>query len=559
MRFFVYCFTVIALSNLLGIQLMKNDFISFGFILLMLITFLLRNVIYKLFKLTLIVVSVVSFFNILSYYSNNQEIVSSKNFRISQKLSKDIVVSSRDIKPKKYLIRDFENIDEVKVGMILNLNGNIEKTNYYDIGVVGEITDYNINSYQNDFYSVFVGMRSIIKNLFIGSFGIERGNVLSSLVFGDTSTLDKDYKNDLKELGIIHILSVSGFHINLIFGILSKILSCLPSIVATFVYLMFTGFKVSGIRAFSMVFMREMACRVYKNYDGINALCVAGSFILLIRPYEISSLGFIYSFLSTLGILLFNRKIKDYLYRLPKLLCDSVSLIFSAQIFIIPFNLVINKKLELGFMLSNILLVPFYSLLVILGLIFIFFNFVPLFREFIIHLIKIIFDIIDGGIILIKMVTPDGIYLMNSLIIFIILLYVLYFIKNKILFKAFNNLVLILSFVYVGFITMVNSSVEIGKYYDKNYAIIRDKSRSYLYLDGNLKEPDKLIDKLGVDKVFTNINDKQNLFLNSMVKVEFENNDVILHIDGKKIEVNNIENNFNYYSDIYPRKYYFMF
>ncbi len=559
MRFFVYCFTVIALSNLLGIQLMKNDFISFGFILLMLITFLLKNLIYKFFKLTLIIVSVVSFFNILSYYSSNQEIISSKNFRVAQKLSKDIVVSSRNIKPKKYLIRDFGNIDEVEIGMILNLNGKVKKDNYYDIGVVGEITDYNINSYKNDFYSVFIGMRSIIRDLFIGSFGIERGNILSSLLFGDTSELDKDYKNDLKELGIIHILSVSGFHINLIFGILFKILSFLPSILVTFIYLMFTGFKASGIRAFSMVFIKEMSHRVHKNYDGINALCVAGSFILFIRPYEILSLGFIYSFLSTLGILLFNRKIKDYLYRLPKFLCESISLILSAQVFIIPLNLIINKKLELGFMFSNILLVSFYSLLVILGVIFIFFNFVPLLREIIVYLTKLIFDIIDGGIILIKMVTPEGIYLMNSLIIFIILLYVLYFMKNKISFKAFNNLVVILLFVYIGFITTVNSSVEIGKYYDKNYAIIRDKSRSYLYLDGNLKDTDKLIDKLGVDKVFTNVNDKQNLFLNSMVKVEFKNNNVILHINGKRIEVDNIEDNFKYYSDIYPQKYYFMF
>ncbi len=135
---------------------------------------------------------------------------------------------------------------------------------------------------------------------------------------------------------------------------------------------MFTGFKVSGIRAFSMVFIKEMSHRVHKNYDGINALCVAGSFILFIRPYEILSLGFIYSFLSTLGILLFNRKIKDYLYRLPKFLCESISLILSAQVFIIPLNLIINKKLELGFMFSNILLVSFYSLLVILGVIFIF-------------------------------------------------------------------------------------------------------------------------------------------------------------------------------------------
>ncbi|WP_044035550.1 ComEC/Rec2 family competence protein [Candidatus Arthromitus sp. SFB-rat-Yit] len=559
MKFFVYCFTVIILSNLLGIQLMKDDFISFGFVLLLLITFLLRNVIYKVFKLTLIILSVISFFNILSYYSNNQNLVTNKNFRISEKLSKDIVVSSKNIIPKRYLIKNFENIDKVDIGMVLNLNGNIEKSNYYDIGVVGEIIDYTINSYQKDLYSIFIGMKSIIKELFTDNFGVERGNILSSLVFGDTSSLDKEYKNDLKELGIVHILSVSGFHINLIFGILSKILSFLPSIIATFIYLVLTGFKVSGIRAFSMVFIREMSPRVHRNYDGINALCVAGSLILLIRPYEVLRLGFIYSFVSTLGILLFNSKIKDYLYRLPKLLSEPISLIISAQIFIIPVNLIINRKLELGFLLSNIFLVPFYSLLVILSIVFVFFSFIPLFKEITVYLIKIIFDVIDGGIILIKMFTPESIYLINILIIFIVMLYILYFFRKKISFKTFNKLVLILSFVYIGTITMINSSVEVGKYYDKNYVIIRNKDRSYLYLDGNLKNIDQLIDKLGVDKVFTNINNNQDSSIISGVKVEFINKKVVLYVDKKKIEVNNMEDNFKYYSDIYPQKYYFIF
>ena len=68
------------------------------------------------------------------------------------------------------MIRDFGNIDEVEIGMILNLNGKVKKDNYYDIGVVGEITDYNINSYKNDFYSVFIGMRSIIKGFIYRKF-----------------------------------------------------------------------------------------------------------------------------------------------------------------------------------------------------------------------------------------------------------------------------------------------------------------------------------------------------------------------------------------------------
>src|SRR5699024_10102172 len=146
-------------------------------------------------------------------------------------------------------------------------------------------------------------------------------------------------------------------------------------------YLMFTGVKVSGIRAFTMMFLKQTAPKLYRTYDGINALCVAGVIILLLRPYEIFNMGFVYSFSATLGILMFNRKINDYFYKMPKLLADSVSLILSAQIFIFPISILIERKLEFGFLLSNMLLVPFYSVLMIFGILFVFFGMVPIVNE----------------------------------------------------------------------------------------------------------------------------------------------------------------------------------
>lgn len=373
MRLFVYYFLNVILSVLLGISLILNQKIMFIIILIFICMMLLKNKFSGNVKFVLAILSLISFLNIINYYSVKNERVNSKEFRVINKTSKDVIVKSRKIFPKKYLIKDFENLDNLKNGIILVLDGDIEKLNYYDIGVVGEIKNYKIDKFKSDFVFNFVNMRSSIKNFFVEKFGRENGNVLSSLTFGDTSDLDKQYKNNLKSLGLIHILSVSGFHMNLIFLIVSKFLNSLPSLIISFLYLLFTGVKVSGIRAFTMMFLRESSSKFYKTYDAVNALCFSGVIILLFRCYEIFNMGFIYSFASTLGILIFNRKINNYLYKLPKLLADSLSLILSAQIFVLPINILVERKFGVSFLLSNILLVPFYSILMFLGILFAFF------------------------------------------------------------------------------------------------------------------------------------------------------------------------------------------
>lgn len=370
MRLFVYYFLAIILSILLGIFLIQQKKIIFIVILIFISLLILKNKFSNIVRLILIILSFISFINIISYYSIQNDYVSLKQFRVVNKNSKDVILKSRDIISRKYIIKDFENLDDIKIGMILNLDGEIKKLSYYDVGVVGEIKNYKINEFKTDFIYKFINMKNVIKDFFVMKFGDEKGNILSGLTFGDTSGLDKEYKNDLKSLGLVHILSVSGFHMNLIFMFISKILSVAPSLFISFLYLMFTGVKVSGIRAFTMMFLKQTAPKLYRTYDGINALCVAGVIILLLRPYEIFNMGFVYSFSATLGILMFNRKINDYFYKMPKLLADSVSLILSAQIFIFPISILIERKLEFGFLLSNMLLVPFYSVLMIFGILF---------------------------------------------------------------------------------------------------------------------------------------------------------------------------------------------
>lgn len=559
MRLFVYYFLAIILSILLGIFLIQQKKIIFIVILIFISLLILKNKFSNIVRLILIILSFISFINIISYYSIQNDYVSLKQFRVVNKNSKDVILKSRDIISRKYIIKDFENLDDIKIGMILDLDGEIKKLSYYDVGIVGEIKNYKINEFKTDFIYKFINMKNVIKDFFVMKFGDEKGNILSGLTFGDTSGLDKEYKNDLKSLGLVHILSVSGFHMNLIFMFISKILSVAPSLFISFLYLMFTGVKVSGIRAFTMMFLKQTAPKLYRTYDGINALCVAGVIILLLRPYEIFNMGFVYSFSATLGILMFNRKINDYFYKMPKLLADSVSLILSAQIFIFPISILIERKLEFGFLLSNMLLVPFYSVLMIFGILFVFFGMVPIVNEIILYLINFIFAVIDGGILFIKIITPKGIYLNDYIVIFILCLYAIYFLSKKVSYNKIKNIPILLFGLCFIFLNVFDLKVEFGKYFDKNYVILRNKFRSYMYVDKKIKDTQTLEEKLGVDKVFQDVDEKEIMFSNKRININFNDDKIYVEINRRQIDVLNEEHTARYYSDIYPNKYYVIF
>ena len=559
MRLFVYYFLNVILSILLGIFLIQQKKIIFIVILIFISLLILKNKFSNIVRLILIILSFISFINIISYYSIQNDYVSLKQFRVVNKNSKDVILKSRDIISRKYIIKDFENLDDIKIGMILNLDGEIKKLSYYDVGIVGEIKNYKINEFKTDFIYKFINMKNVIKDFFVMKFGDEKGNILSGLTFGDTSGLDKEYKNDLKSLGLVHILSVSGFHMNLIFMFISKILSVAPSLFISFLYLMFTGVKVSGIRAFTMMFLKQTAPKLYRTYDGINALCVAGVIILLLRPYEIFNMGFVYSFSATLGILMFNRKINDYFYKMPKLLADSVSLILSAQIFIFPISILIERKLEFGFLLSNMLLVPFYSVLMIFGILFVFFGMVPIVNEIILYLINFIFAVIDGGILFIKIITPKGIYLNDYIVIFILCLYAIYFLSKKVSYNKIKNIPILLFGLCFIFLNVFDLKVEFGKYFDKNYVILRNKFRSYMYVDKKIKDTQTLEEKLGVDKVFQDVDEKEIMFSNKRININFNDDKIYVEINRRQIDVLNEEHTARYYSDIYPNKYYVIF
>ncbi len=343
--------------------------------------------------------------------------------RVMEKKTSYYVVSYRG--RRLYLMDKAENLN---IGERLTIKGNIKSEAIYERGVVGKIypevyvvrsVDYltKVQLYKDNFYKELKG-----------KLGEEDSALIMSLCFGDTSNLAKDQWEDFQTLGVLHAVSVSGFHLAIIYKLLERVCGIFPALLLSLGYTLFTGAKGPTLRAFIMILILKLASKFYKKYDGLSALSFSALIILLIKPYYVVDAGFILSYLSTLGILIYYKKICNRLYLLPGKINESLSLCISAQCFSLPFAAMNYGSFSPGFLVSNLLLLPVYSIIVVLGnLLLILKGFSPI-NYVLISALKFIMRSLNGIEQLILRASPKILYFnIGEVIMLCIVLSSLYF------------------------------------------------------------------------------------------------------------------------------------
>ncbi|RXM67507.1 ComEC/Rec2 family competence protein [Clostridium tetani] len=399
------------------------------------------------------------------------------------------------------------NIKKLEEGQLIKVeSGDFKRNVVYEKGIIGE---YNIQHYvlQNrDFRSKIYNLKRNINNKFINSLGKKRGSIVVSLCFGDSSYLEKEDKDNIKKLGVIHALSVSGFHLALVYKIFEIIFTMKFAIIASYLYLAFTGFKYSTIRAFIMILVLKLSDKFYGEYDSLSSIFLAFLIILFLKPYAFMEIGFMLSFLSTLGILMFNKKISKYIYFLPSKLNSAISLSLSSQIFLIPYSSFTLKELSIGFLLGNIFLMPIFSMIIIIGVIgAILCPFKYIFNV-VVLVLKNLCIILEGATYILIKVCPDLIYIEEIFGIFIISIYICFMMykAGKVKYKYLPLFLLVAVFFNA---YTVFPKVYILKNEKVKASIIKYKDESIMYCDYDFEERKYIIDKkdnFNIDKVITN-------------------------------------------------------
>ena len=440
----------ILISVMLGVLVYSVSNISIGGAVMITASFFGIIIVFfdKYYSIILIIFFVLSIINNFIYYNidiNNQKIFTVRITSI-YKYSAEGKVYGRRVN-----LIGLDN--KIVSGEQCIIQGRFKKEIDIDKGIIGSIYVERTLGVNQDYIFKLKNISRIYYSKLKNIVGEEDSALISSTTLGFTKALTKEQSENMVDLGIVHVISVSGFHIALIFLILDRLISIKLSIPLCLLYVMITGASSPTVRAFFMILVLKLSKKFFKNYDGLSSLALSALILILYRPYFLFDIGFGLSYLATLGILIMYKPFLRVFYKLPKRINEGISICFAAQAFTTPYISVTLKQFSLNFLIGNIVVLPLFTPLVILGNIALLF----LWNDIIFSLIsKGFYPImlcIDGAVKILKSVTIPNVYLGESFFygyLFLLICFYMYY-KG---FKRFR----ILSYSVIVYMIVINYS-----------------------------------------------------------------------------------------------------
>lgn len=297
----------------------------------------------------------------------------------------------------KYLILYASDITELQIGNRVKVYGKLslflEPTN---LGQFNERLYYKI---QNIDYKLMVeeltvvdqkpnwfrqGLHLLRQKLIqaMGEIATEdtRGS-LQAMILGEKGMLDEETKSLYQVGGLSHILAISGLHVSLLGMALYEVLlriggvkvAVLATIIFIIVYGILTNFSVSTNRAVVMMMIMLLARIFGKTYDLLSAVSLSAILILIKEPMQIYQSGFLLSYGAVIGVGVVNPYIQQVIRRehqreaIAKVV-ESIGFFIAIQLATLPILLFSYYQIPTYAILLNLLILPFMSLVVILGL-----------------------------------------------------------------------------------------------------------------------------------------------------------------------------------------------
>ncbi|WP_237663744.1 DNA internalization-related competence protein ComEC/Rec2 [Sutcliffiella horikoshii] len=191
-----------------------------------------------------------------------------------------------------------------------------------------------------------------------------------SLIFGDRRYLDRMVLEAYQQLGLIHLLAISGLHVGIItsaafytgirLGLTRQSVNILLILLLPF-YVILAGGAPSVMRAATMTAVALVLLLFKKKIFSIDTIGLACIFVLLLNPYYLYHIGFQLSFSVSMALILTSRKISSLNNGLLQIFYVSII----AQVASLPLLLFHFYQFSIWSPFLNIIFVPFFSLFVL--------------------------------------------------------------------------------------------------------------------------------------------------------------------------------------------------
>jgi len=232
----------------------------------------------------------------------------------------------------------------------------------------------------------------------------EERAVLSALTLGYRAEIDQETLDSFVDTGTIHVLSVSGLHVTLIFFIISFLISGInkgkfgtiiyPSIMIIFlwIYSFISGFCPAVQRStimFTFVIIGNMMRRPINIYNSLSASVLV---LMLLDPNVLFDVGFQLSYLAVFGIVLLQKPLESLIQVKNKILIwlwTMFTVSVAAQFITFPLSILYFNQFPNFFWLSNYFVIPATTFIIWLTCGFFALSFVPVIPDLLAQLIQI--------------------------------------------------------------------------------------------------------------------------------------------------------------------------
>lgn len=197
-------------------------------------------------------------------------------------------------------------------------------------------------------------------------------HVAAALLLGYREDLDPELVQAFSNVGVVHLIAISGLHVGLIYLVLLWIFKWIPFkskklqggviCISLWAFALLTGAHASTLRAAVMLSFLIFGKFFYnRDTHSLNILAASAFLLLCVNPFLLFDVGFQLSYLAVGGILIFQKPIENLLWVKNKMLhyCwKMMSVSFSAQLLVFPLVLYYFHQFPTVFLLSNLILIP---------------------------------------------------------------------------------------------------------------------------------------------------------------------------------------------------------
>ena len=201
-----------------------------------------------------------------------------------------------------------------------------------------------------------------------------------ALLIGYRDDLDKDLLQSYSDTGVVHVIAVSGMHLGLVYWLLNLFLNPLLKrrstrwlhpvimLIVLWLFTLLAGGAASIVRAAVMFTFILLGKSFNRKASVYNTLAAAAFVLLCYNPYWLWDAGFQLSYTAVLGIVLFYKPIYYLMFvrnRLLNAVWQLCAVSFAAQILTTPIAAYHFHQFPICFLITNILVVPLSSLILI--------------------------------------------------------------------------------------------------------------------------------------------------------------------------------------------------